>query len=440
MTETMEEIRHVSVEDVLRARDERVSRQQAMLARHACPLVSFTLNIAGSVKNNALITRAFECGRQMILRRFQQSGWEVLDSAQLIAFTGCEGLWAVNARADELKTAMCAIEESLALGRLFDIDVIDVSGAHLSRSAERACLLCGGPVRACARSRAHSADALFEKTKAIIREHFQAQHHRRIGELAQKALLYEALTTPKPGLVDCENSGAHQDMDLFSFADSACALRSYFETCARLGAQNAPLPLLKQAGLSAEDEMFAAAGANTHKGAVFSLGILCYAMGSCGEQAALETLLAKAAQVGTYFLRQLETTAESRTGGEQQYRLYGLTGARGEAASGFQTVTQTALPALEEALHAGCSLPEAGLHALVHLMACVQDSNIIRRAGTEGQQWVQEQAKALLQTGVTAQALRLMNDRFVKRRISPGGSADLLAVAYFLHFVKTGGI
>ena len=426
----MMENRSVSIQDVLRAREERAAKQLEMRNRHASPVLSFTMNIAGSIKNNAEITCAFQEGKARILRQLKRMKAAVLSYEETIAFTGCEALWAVDADAQELKKRMCAIEEADALGRLFDIDVLDADGAHLSRGEERTCLVCGGPVRACARSRQHTADEIFSRTMDIIREWMNERFVQLVGENAQRALLYEALTTPKPGLVDCENSGAHSDMDLFSFAASACTLRNYFETCVRLGMEKAPAKRLQYAGMEAEDAMLAAAGANTHKGAIFSLGILCCAAGYCGETASMDELLQQAARLGSVFLQQMKSSPGAATGGEQQYLRYGLTGARGEAASGFATARSVALPLLEE------NAQDAGLHALLALMAQVQDSNIIRRAGMEGQQWAMEQAKQMLENNWTKDDLRRMNDAFTARGISPGGSADLLAVAYFLHFWK----
>ena len=127
-----------------------------------------------------------------------------------------------------------------------------------------------------------------------------------------------------------------------------------------------------------------------------------------------------------------------RTGGENQYLQYGLTGARGEAASGFESVRAIALPAVEKAIEGGSSLQDAGLCALMQLIRHVQDSNIIRRAGMEGQRFAMQQAQEWLDGGFDKAALRAMNEQFVKRNLSPGGSADLLAAAYFLHFWQTG--
>ena len=423
----MQEIRHVDIRDVLRARDERVERQNAFLRRHGCALISFTMNVAGSIKRDALIERAFREGQRRIARELERMSVPVPEFCETLAFTGCECLWAADGDAQTLKQRMCAIEEQDELGRLFDIDVIAPDGSHLSRMEERRCLICGGPVRVCARSRTHSAEELYQKTHGIIRRFFEKEQIRQIGEWAQKALLFEAVTTPKPGLVDCENSGSHTDMDLFSFMASAAALRPYFEDCVRLGLEHADVSRLQHRGRLAEEEMLRAAHANTHKGAIFSLGILCYAMGEAGENAPMDAVLASAAKAGAHFLKQLESARSHHTGGERQYRDYGLTGARGEAASGFDTVRTVALPVLKQELEQGKSLNDAGLEALLALMARLNDSNIILRAGMDAQAWVMEEAR---QSG----DLREMNRRFVRRRISPGGSADLLAAAYFLHF------
>ena len=428
--------RPVTVADMLAARDARVARQADLRQQHGAPLVSFTMNIAGETKVDADIRRAFDEGVRRIQRELARMNAPVLAFVEQTAFTGCEALWAVEADAALLKARMQQIEESCALGRLFDIDVINSDGMHLSRENERPCLICGGPVRACARSRKHSAQELFQRAHEIMDAHFRETFVCHIGETAQKALLFEALTTPKPGLVDCHNSGAHQDMDLFSFASSACALRPYFEACVRIGLDGANPERLQYAGMQAEDAMLAAAGANTHKGAIFALGILCGAVGCCGERSGLDAILAKAAELGDYFLRQMTTSSSDETGGVQQFREYGLTGARGEAASGFRSVRKIALPVLQEKLAAGASLQHAGKAALLALMAHVMDSNVIRRGGMGAQQWMRDEAARLLQQGFSDDELSALDTEMIRRNISPGGSADLLAVTLFLHFIE----
>ena len=438
----MEEIREVGVADVLRARDERCMRQQQLLQAHGLPLLSFTMNIAGPVKTDGLIRYAFLQGVSCIERTLQARRIAVAQRIQTLEFTGNEQLWAVDADASELKRWMLEIEERHPLGRLFDIDVLNEAGEKLARSAHRSCLICGGDVHACARSRAHSVQELVHRTREIIREHRKQEYARRIGMCAQRALLYEAVTTPKPGLVDARDSGAHRDMDLFTFMDGAAALRSWFEEAARIGMRHTSdedcFAALRAQGITAEQDMLAATGGvNTHKGALFSLGIACCAAGRTGEGASAEEILAEAAKIAAPSLADFEALCREnvRTGGERQYLQQRRTGIRGEAAAGFPSVAGHALPVFREVLARGANINGAGLCALVSLMACLPDSNILRRRGQDALENVQERCTELIRNGFTRADLERMNEDFVRENISPGGSADLLALTYFLHFM-----
>ena len=438
-------LRPVTVADVLSARDARVERQKRMLLAHGLPLISFTMNIAGEIKRDAWIERAFLEGVRRIENVLAADGIPVAARERTLAFTGCEEIWTADAPAQELKARMCAIEEMVALGRLFDIDVIDADGRKLERPMERRCLICGGPVRACARSRAHSALELSERAHEIIIAFLNEQRALEIGELAHRALIREANVTPKPGLVDRENSGAHRDMDLKLFHASADALRPWFADCARIGLElrdAAPEQVfgrLRKRGIEAENAMFAATnGVNTHKGALFSLGILCCAAAMEGEGAGVPAILDRAAALARPALGDLTALhpGDARTGGEVQYLDSGRTGVRGEAAAGFPHARDCGLPALKRALRDGASFNEACLHALLALMACVEDSNILRRRGVAALRSVQSRAQALLEQGFTMDELRHMNDDFVRENLSPGGSADLLAITIFLYEIQ----
>ena len=438
----MEEIREVGVADVLRARDERCMRQQEMLQAHGLPLLSFTMNIAGPVKTDGLIRCAFFEGGSCIERTLKARRVDIADTIQTLEFTGSEQLWVVDAPASALKRWMLEIEEKHPLGRLFDIDVLNEAGEKLARSTHRRCLICGGDVHACARSRAHSAQELYQKTREIIRDYFDRRYARHIGMCAQRALLYEAVTTPKPGLVDKQNSGAHRDMDLFTFMDSAAALRDWFETAARIGMRHASdedtFAALRVQGLAAEaDMLFATGGVNTHKGALFSLGIACCAAGRAGEGASAEAILAAAAKIAAHSLADFEALSpeNAKTGGEKQYLARQLTGIRGEAAAGFPTVAGQALPAFRAAIDRGEHINDACLHALLSLMACLPDSNILRRKGQTALEGVQARSAELTRSGFTHADLQRMDADFIRENISPGGSADLLALTCFLHFI-----
>lgn len=445
----MNENREAGVQDMLRARDARAERQKRMLQAHGRPLISFTMNIAGSIKTDPLIRRAFFEGADCVTAMLKARRAQILQDWQTLAFTGDEWIWAVDAPARELKVWMCAIEETHPLGRLFDLDVLDETGGHLTRTERRKCIICGGDVHICARSRAHSARALYLRAGEMIRAYFDVIYARRVGMCAQRALLCEAVTTPKPGLVDAHDSGAHRDMNLLSFMSGAAALRPWFEESARIGGMRLSdadtFARLRAAGLRAEGEMLRATdGVNTHKGALFSMGILCCAAGRLGEGATAAEILRCAARIAAPVLADLSAlnSENAATGGERQYLEMGLGGARGEAAAGFPTVAEIGLPALRAARARGADLENAGLNALVAMMAEVQDSNILRRRGAEALCRVQTLARELQTRGFVRADLERMNEEFVRENISPGGSADLLALTYFLYMLceENGGV
>ena len=273
----------------------------------------------------------------------------------------------------------------------------------------------------------------------------------RIGACAVEAMLYEVSATPKPGLVDRANNGAHHDMDFFTFMSSAAALRGSFDAFARIGVQHQAgplhemLPALQQAGRTAEQQMFALTqGVNTHKGMIFSLGMLAGAAGRlaaqgetltaeklCRTVAALCTGITAAAYAGIREQGQL-------TKGEAMYLKYGVTGVRGEVENGFPTVRRTGLPVCRELREKGLAINDVLVGTLIALMAENQDTNILGRHDLETLQAVQQAAKDVLALGSVGteagrRAICRMDEEFIERYISPGGSADLVAATHFLY-------
>jgi triphosphoribosyl-dephospho-CoA synthase CitG len=275
-----------------------------------------------------------------------------------------------------------------------------------------------------------------------------------IGELAVRSLLYEAAATPKPGLVDRENNGAHEDMDFFTFLDSIAALRDSFAAFARVGAETADLPPgsafreLRREGLSAERRMFAATGGvNTHKGAIFTLGLLCGAAArrfARFHAAGSDDVCAAAGELCRGICGETYGGLGGKTAltnGERVYLRYGLRGARGEAEDGFPSVRQISLPIYRELIERGIPRDDAMAHTLLHLIAAVDDTNVLARHNPETAAYARERAaRALEANGMLTEpgraAIREMDRDFIARRISPGGCADLLAATYFLASVE----
>ena len=395
---------------MLLARDRRASRQAALLSRYGRPVISFTMNIAGPVKDSPLIRYAFRSGLRQL---------EALPCAQLcreVIFepTGPEALLVYETQDAQLLKAFCIrLESEGEAGRLFDLDVLDANGEKLSRETGRTCLVCGGPVSICSRSRAHGLEVITARTGAIL-EAFAAE---TLGEMAENALLAEVHFTPKPGLVDEANNGAHRDMDVPLFERSAHALRPCFEDFVRLGIQGASPAALQQAGVRAEQAMFAATGGvNTHKGAIYSGALLLHAAGRLlsGEEEgnlcelAAQTAAAIPAPTGTH-----GAAVRAQCGG-----------IRTEAVSGYPTA-QAVLRQLRQS---------GPLDALLLSMSRLDDSTLWHRGGAEGAQLVRSRAADILAAPASEREARTrrLDAELIERNLSPGGSADLLAMAFFL--------
>lgn len=262
-----------------------------------------------------------------------------------------------------------------------------------------------------------------------------------VPALAARALRQELDLTPKPGLVDSANSGAHRDMDYALFLASIDAITPWFARFEQAGFEHAHKPaaaqlrLIRPMGIACEQAMFAATdGVNTHKGGIFSLGLLSFAAGrlrGLGWQLSADALCNEVSAICRGLVaRELAGRAQAITAGEKQFRDYGLTGARGEAEQGFITVRRAVLPFWQQ------EQGERRLHnALLRLMAVNRDSNLVSRGGLAGLRYVQDYAQQLLATGWEKDDLRQMDQALIARHLSPGGSADLLAVAYVLAMI-----
>lgn len=426
----MENPVRVDVSDMARCRERRARVQRALGEKHGCAVVSFSMNIAGAVKKTELIERGFYLALQMIRARLRYMGFQTADETIYLDRTGCEMLCACFGDAKDIKRALSLLEEADSFGRLLDIDVIEKNGEKVGRGEiglpPRACLLCGRPVAECAPVRAHTADMLFEKAERVIREKLFETIARRVGETAQRALLFEVAATPKPGLVDRRNSGAHRDMDMHTFLASAAALRPYFERCAVEGArfsgedESTLMPRLRRLGLLAEQDMMAATGGvNTHMGAIYGLGILSAAAG---------VILEKTGRADASALLQLAGRIAQT---EEK-----LPGARAEARRGFPTVGQTGLPRLRGFLARGFGLSAAAARTLPHLILETEDTNVLRRAGKAGAARVREEMLSLLSDEKNFDArARRADETFIRENLSPGGCADLLAFTLFAHMI-----
>src|SRR3954466_2213366 len=222
-----------------------------------------------------------------------------------------------------------------------------------------------------------------------------------IGRAAVRALYTELALSPKPGLVSPLDSGAHDDMDMTTFMRSLFALRGYFCAIAAAGAAGADFAELQALGLRAERRMLAATcGINTHRGAIFSLGLLAAAAGwlrAEGRSIAGEALgRVIARRWGASIVRAGEQASTSH--GTEAVRRYGARGAREEAAAGFPLLFDLALPTLSHSLAQG-HVEAALVQTLFSVMAELDDTNLLHRGGPEGLAFVRAEARVFLEAG-----------------------------------------
>ena len=441
----------VSLTEMLEAREKRAWQQRELLKRGRT-MICFTMNIAGPIKNSPLIGSGYDLGKRLLLGQLDVAGVAVSDFEEVREKTGNECILLVDAEPLTVKAITAELEDHAPIGRLFDMDVLRPDGSKVERQElglpGRKCLLCGESAQVCARSRKHSVAELQAKTREILQEAVDEWDSREAARLACQALLYEVAITPKPGLVDRENSGSHRDMDFFTFQASAAALQPYFAQCVRIGRQGgAPeetLRALRLPGKLAEAEMRrATVGVNTHKGAIFSMGILCGALGRLDRESwgnpdrILDECAAMAKGIVSEDYRDL-TPETAKTAGQKLYLRYGITGVRGQAEAGFPAVREAGLPTLEAALAAGKNINEASCAALLALLVHTADTNMIHRGGFDGMQQATLEVREILdrENFPSRETLESLDKRFIEKNLSPGGSADLLALTLFLHFLR----
>jgi triphosphoribosyl-dephospho-CoA synthase len=286
-----------------------------------------------------------------------------------------------------------------------------------------------------------------------------------LAELAVASLIEEAQLTPKPALVDARGSGAHRDLDLPLMLRSARALEPTFAALARASRGRMPSATLRaelaQLGRAGEQDMMRATdGSNAHRGAIWIVGLLvagaaivfdedaplaspalplhAYGHAHANAHAHVHSHAARvcelAAQIACFPDR---FTAPADSHGERARRRYRVGGARQEAQDGFPHVIGVGLPALRAARANGIGENDARLDALLAIMASLDDTCLLHRAGLAGLRAGQCGARAVLAAGGASTAagraaLEVLDAELLSLNASPGGAADLLAATLFI--------
>ena len=249
-----------------------------------------------------------------------------------------------------------------------------------------------------------------------------------VADLAERALRMELDTTPKPGLVDKQDNGAHKDMDYALMSKSISALRPYLTKLAVESAKDIDPAKIKGIGIEAEKAMLkATGGVNTHKGALFCIGL---------SVAAASNLASRTGSVQTYSFKELVSRIASEiplaqgTHGAEAKRSFKVGGALENARGAYQELFADWQPyyrSLE------CD-PHRCHKTLLHIMTTLDDTNILHRRGVEGLAHAKSEAARLLED-FSVSKMSSLNKDFIRENISPGGSADMLSLTIFVNSI-----
>ena len=276
-------------------------------------------------------------------------------------------------------------------------------------------------------------------------------NNSEVAKLATKALLYEVSISPKAGLVSRLSNGSHKDMDFYTFIDSALSLDEYFSECFVYGQENDFYSLnflknLRDLGKKAEKEMYKATnGINTHKGTIFSMGIIISVLASYLKEVDkidLKILSEKIKTMCIPLLEELENANNFSTYGEKAFKNYHLTGARGLAISGYDIVLLDGINKLKE-FTKSLDFETSCILLLFYYISILDDTNIVNRANFETLKEIQilcknlyeENSKSLSKEKIRNEMSKL-NDIFIEKNISAGGSADLLILTIFIYILN----
>jgi len=269
-----------------------------------------------------------------------------------------------------------------------------------------------------------------------------------VASYAIEAMLCEVTAYPSPGLVSSISSGAHMDMDHYSFIKSTSILSKYMVLFAQEGYSNSTpkeiFKAIRNIGIEAESEMFKGTkGVNTHKGMIFLLGISCAAVTKAMHDVKSFDEIQDIIKEMTRGLVENELSYmdenKIKSYGEELFIKYNIEGIRGQVERGIPLVFDYSLQVYSE--NSSLKLNDRLIHILISIMQYCEDSNVLHRHSMDTLKEVKQKAKHIISVGgmtteIGKQAIVDLDSEFINRNISPGGSADLLAVTIFFNLVE----
>lgn len=455
--------------DIIHAREKRSKQIQALISEYSTPLISLSLNIPGANKNASVFSDVFQEGVRQLDALIAAMDFNIQRRETHASEDGDICFWLVDKDAIYLKRLCLTIETSHALGRLFDFDVFDRHGKAIKRKAlhspPRNCMVCGRNVHNCRFLARHTLSDVMAKITEIIDEWRAGSADRifqHIARLANWAMQFEIGVTPKPGLVDRNNSGAHKDMNYFSFVKTIPILAEEFYRCAELGytAEKCSPELLdgiRAIGIKAEWQMTQLTyGVNTLKGLIFSGALLATVSGYLYGKGLLPTpellqvyiisICRNMVQSELAIYHKKETIDNSRLSfGQKIYLERGITGIRGEAENGFPSLFQFGLPTFRTVIREGFPADIAAISALFAIMSNLDDTNLIKRGGVDVLRSIQKTSTQIVEDRAWHREdflpmVEKLDREFIERNYSPGGAADLLSLVVWVYLFENGNI
>lgn len=436
---------------ILEARENRASIR-FQFAEKGWASLSLTLNIPGYPKSNSATSSFFAKIKEQLISYFQsvypifktESEIHIIDEAGaffIIGFEADENLAAIIKKMGEI------FENLVPIGRIIDIDICNHKGEFISSHKLKKCFLCEHSAIECMHNKNHKTEDLRSYIFKEIQSYNSSKKYQLTHQLslfASIGILKEISLSSKPGLVSPNDNGIHKDMDYHTFLESTAAIAPYFYLLVEKGFEfsgdlSNALDSIRETGLLMEKDMFEATqSVNTQKGVIFLMGISLFAAAyqiRKGLAFQINSFQQTIKEISKDLLKELK--GEAKTHGMICAQKYGVEiggGARYEAFSGIQTALNYGYSVFQRK---GEIDEQATRAALLSIMARNNDTNVLFRSNPDTLNMLKEKAENSLSTdGIIDEKYRALQSFCKSEKVSPGGSADLLAISIYVFLLE----
>lgn len=441
----------INIEKILNSRDKRESRRKELIEAYKMPLLVFTLNAPGSIKTSISSNIVFNYYINIINKYICIANSEsykassIVYKEKIIDPVSNEYYAVFDADPQIVKKQLVKLEEQEKIGRLFDIDVYDTNGTKLSRNTYRKCYLCEKPAFECARSKTHS----FEALNKYFFDMMDLEASNIILESLGLSLYDELSVTPKPGLVDRNNNGSHRDLTNVLFYKSIDAITNAMSKAFMISYENddydKTFSKLKELGILVEKAMFKATNnINTHKGAIYLSLIIIGAFAKLIKNDRKNVIKYDGKSYKTFDLykilqNEIKKISNSKynfsndeTNGSKVASKYNVKTIRMEASDGLPSAFE-AIKFMNRIKKENPELSDndACVYTLLYIMTILSDTNLYHRGGIDGYEFAKNEAIKILNAPSIDKVITL-DKTFIDKNLSPGGSADILAMSIFI--------